>query len=532
MKQWIRNNGMVCWYTILFSLLGLIDQRRGSAVGEIQMIFANCTGIVIALMVLPSVKFDKFRQRIYKIWTPICVTLTVVACALGARAWDYMGQWIVAVLNVAVWSYLIIYIVREWKEKKEAGWRKLPFFCCFVVLMLFMQFSRHEGIVPLWYLLIFGGMYLIGIAPKNRSSFFDGLLNGFILWFFVQQIIAFGFRPYDYVRYRGLYSGETQNGMFYLLAYCAFLLRWVLLKRKGGKRLLQAIWFLLSAGCISFMLFTGGKAPLVGVALVTLLIYIWNDIVCSKSLYRWMLHCCALGVCVVISFPLVYGCIRYLPTILHHPIWFEGEYVAESSVHSFDPWDSDRYVSFETAFEINIGRILQGLGINYEELFAAIPGGLRVEAAEYGDLGSTPDTPFALPGTDYNNSVSVRESIYAYYAGHLNLLGHSKEQPGFYFGTYTYIHHAHNMFLQVAYDYGIPAGILFLVLCIYGVCTSIRQRNEEGVIGLTFWLAILSFGMFEMAVVPGQITMTLLWILVGCFEHPCHNSVKKVGTNK
>lgn len=495
-------------YTLLFSLLGLIDQRRGSAIGEIQMIFSNCTGLVVACMLLPSLQLDKFKKRIYKIWTPICMILTAAACVYTWAAVEYPGQRIVTVLTIAVWSYYIVYIIQEWKEIEKAGRLKRPFFWCFVILMLLIQFSKYESTTALWYLLIFGGMYLIGIPERNREKFFQGMLNGMILWFFVQQIIAFGFRPYDYVRYKGLYSGETQNGLFYMFAYCAFLLKWIWLKKRGAKLWWQAICFFLAAGCVSFMLFTGGRAPLVASAVVTLMIYVWYDICCQKSIYRWLKHCLLFGVCLVVTFPLVYGCIRYLPTILHHPVWFEGEYVESTSVRSFDPWDSDRYISFEAALETNIGRILQILGVDM--------GAAKVQAAELGQPGSSRENPYALPGTDFENSVSIRKSIYAYYIQHLNLMGHEKSQSGFYIDHVTFIDHTHNMFLQTAYDNGILAGVLFLGMYLFGIFDTFRKHWEEKMICLTFLVAILGFGMFEMALIPGQITMNFIWILF-CF---------------
>ncbi len=466
MKKWLYNNGKVIWYTLLFAFLGLIDQRRGSAVGEVQMLFSNCIGLIVILMLLPSLPFEKIRQHNFKI-----------------------------------------------NKDKIIGRLKRPFFWCFVILMLLMQFSRHEGYMPLYYLVVFGAMYLVGIPEENRKSFFTGMLNGMILWFFVQQIVAFGFRPYDYIRYRGLYSGETQNGLFYMFAYCAFLLKWVLARKEGSRPWVRFLWFFLSSGCISFMLFTGGRSPLVGAAVVTVLVYVWYDILQRKSLYRCLLHCCALGICIIITFPCVYGCIRYLPTILHHPIWFEGEYSADTSVHSYDPWNSERYISFEEAASNSVGRVLQTFGINLKDFKIGSIGALRVEAAELGEPGSTPDNPYALPGIDFKSSVSIRQTIYDYYIKHLNWFGHSQEQPGFYIKQTSFIDHAHNMFLQIGYEHGILAGILFLGMYIYALIDTMQKRRWESIICFTFLVAILCFGMFEMAVVHGQITMSFIWII-------------------
>ena len=79
MKKHILEQKQKLWYMICFMFLGLIDQRRGSAVGEIQMIFSNLTGIVVALLLLPSLELTKFREKIYIIWLPICIVLTTIS---------------------------------------------------------------------------------------------------------------------------------------------------------------------------------------------------------------------------------------------------------------------------------------------------------------------------------------------------------------------------------------------------------------------------------------------------------------------
>ena len=96
------------WYALCFVFLGIIDQRRGSALGTIQMTFTNLTGVVMALLLLPSIKFEKEKAKPYLLWTPVCVILAIIACIIGNNCWQYKGQWITAVLNIAVWSYLII----------------------------------------------------------------------------------------------------------------------------------------------------------------------------------------------------------------------------------------------------------------------------------------------------------------------------------------------------------------------------------------------------------------------------------------
>lgn len=512
------------WYALCFVFLGIIDQRRGSALGTTQMTFANLTGVVMVLLLLPSIKFEKEKVKPYLLWTPVCAILVIIACTIGNNCWQYKGQWITAVLNIAVWSYLMIYVYQKKRYTELLDRIKQPVFWCICLCLVLMQLSVHEGIVPLWYLLIYGGFAVIGVPKERTEDFFDGMLTGIILWFFGQQIIAFGFRPYDYVRYRGLYSGETQNGMHYMIVFCAFLLKWIYSREKNKKWYVRFFYFLMSAVMISFTVFTGGKAPILGIAAVTAFVILGYDIFKRKTFYGVVLHAVTLVVCVVLSFPVCYISIRYLPTILHHPIWYEGEYVEGVSVCSFDPWNSTKYISFEYVVYGNVNRILEALGIpleswsmQFQQFMQALPVHAeelnRQEIAE-NEAGSSPDNPFNIEELNgLSSSTDARKVIYTYYWNHLNFRGHDKEHSGFWISNYIYYGHAHNMFLQVAYDYGIIPGILFLLIYLYSLYRAFRLCLKGNWTCIVFLLAILCFGMVEMVLVSGQITVTLMAVM-------------------
>lgn len=515
MKQKVFQNRYNLWYMLCFTLLGLIDQRRGSAVGEIQMIFSNLTGIVIAMLLLPSLDFQKFKQKVYLWWTPICLILTALGIFLSEKLWLYRGQWITGVLNLTVWSYLLIYIFRKWRSLDIVTRLKQPFYWLVFAFFILMVLSQHEKPETLWYLLVYGGFYIIGIPENRRRDFLTGLLNGMIAWFFIQQIIAFGFRPYDYVRYRGLYSGETQNGLFYMLVYCAFFVKWLWGKQERQNKWLCFFYFLMAAGNVGFMILAGSRSGLLGAAIITIVILTCYDIVIQKSFYRWMLHGAGLLLCIILTMPAVYVTVRYLPTILHHPIWFEGEYREDESVRSFDPWDSSRYISVEEMIGHNIGRILHAVGIDivYEKYQSSL-GCMKVYAEEIEEPGSSPDNPYMLDDIDQTKAMWDRIVIYSYYWKHLNIKGHVGAGQGFYMNEVAYWGHAHNMFLQTAYHYGIPAGILFILIWIYGIIRAIRMRKPEGWVCVAYLLAIVCFGMLEMVVTPGQITVPIMWIML------------------
>lgn len=286
---------LIFWYAICFVLLGLIDQRRGSAQGTVQMIFVNLTGIVTGMLLIPSIKREFWHTIFVRIWSAACIPGVVLGCIIGQKLWMYSGQWYTAVFNVVVIGYLVLYIVWNWKEIK--GQRRLNkgSFLAVMSMLIVMQMSVHEALWPIWFLFLFGCFYLIGIPEKKEEHFIEGMLLGIIIWFFVQQVIAFGFRPYNYTRYRGLYSGETQNGVFYMVVFCAFTGMWLLLKKRKARLFLRVLCFLFSAGSVGFQLLTGGRSSFSGLVAAAILAYIAYDILICNSFRHWIFQGIMLG---------------------------------------------------------------------------------------------------------------------------------------------------------------------------------------------------------------------------------------------
>ena len=69
------------------------------------------------------------------------------------------------------------------------------------------------------------------------------------------------------------------------------------------------------------------------------------------------------------------------------------------------------------------------------------------------------------------------------------------------------------MAIQIAYDHGIIAGGLFIGIFGCSLWGAVKKRTLDGLGRFIFLMAILGYGMFEMAVVPGQITVALMGVL-------------------
>lgn len=522
MQSAIQKNKFVFWYAACFLLLGIIDQRRGSANGDIQLMFANLVGTAAFGMLLPSMKRDFFASTLFRVCVLIGTFLGIAACFLGKALWPYWGQWNTAVLNCAWIAIAVTYFIWNRKNISISGNQKKSLILLFILICLLMLFSARKALWQLPYLVLFGGLYFIGIPESRKDDFLKGMLGGLAFWFLIQQVCAYAFRPYDYVRYRGMYTGETQNALFYMIVFCAFTGLWLWLRINNRSRFWRIAFFLLSAFSLSLMLLTGGRSGLMGAAAACIYAYLAYDLIIKKSFRHWVLQGIVLAVCIILLFPVAYGTVRVFPTVLHHPIWFSADYQEDNrSVLSYDPADSEKYISFSEAMQSSVGRILQMVGINLTlddegRWHISTPFSMKSDAAEYEEPGSNIDNPYISPNPEweyFGNSVDARKLIYSYYLTHLNLFGHGVEKSGFWAEKDIYYSHAHNVFLQVAYDYGVITGALFLGFHLWILWRLIRRRDMPGIIGAMFLIAILTFGLSEMVITTGQISLSLLFVI-------------------
>ena len=127
--------------------------------------------------------------------------------------------------------------------------------------------------------------------------------------------------------------------------------------------------------------------------------------------------------------------------------------------------------------------------------------------------------PVALV-SDPNNSVEIRSYIYKEYLGALNLLGHQEGENGVWVTEDYWAPHAHNLFLQLAFNFGWPAGVLFVALMLYAFGNMFKRTFETkqeqsyyALVPLLSLINILVFSMFEITWVNGQLTFVLLFLL-------------------
>lgn len=560
-------------YFLCFLAFELIDFLRNTQNGDIWSAAVGGTGLVMMVLIFSEYPLKEWHYgkhtRVYMaIWTVCCLGIAGASALwqqhfiLGIYKWTFfLGVW-----NVW-WIFLVgqEIVKRLWKAGSLRAKPDLTGVLALVMAFL-MTFSRSGRLWPVWFAAMFGMFYVTRFTREKLEQLFEAMVDATIVAFFVIQIYAYGFRPYDVIRYLGAYPNSNVASLHYLVVYTMVLCKLHYLEKKNAKKGWRIFFFLGAAGLLDFMFLTMGRTSWVTAIVITCfygIFVIWKN--WKKKFSGVIARGAALVAAFVVLFPVVFGTVRFLPVVLHHPVWYGGEYSIEK-VHSFDPADSPKYIEMDEFLEAVFGRIVGTFYKGDEAGEASVAGNstdnvVTVEAGTTGGnagAGSADNTVAentedgekadrentepdnvnsAVTGdasqTSYeiiekigpegmDEALNIRLSIYAAYLRNLNWFGHPDAEGHYQFADIDYFSwHAQNVWLQMAFSYGIPSGILFLIL------TVLLFRKNFGILKIAgnvpykiipFFICLLFFvyGLMELDWNVGQYPLILLFIT----QHP------------
>jgi hypothetical protein len=294
------------------------------------------------------------------------------------------------------------------------------------------------------------------------------------------------------------------------MCLAAILTKWFDAIKKGSV-LIYRIFLYVIMGCIlSFLFLSIGRIAWFSAFVMVLAAgMILAKRIKTHQIWRSVITRSALVLLtVVIMLPICYTTVRLFPPFFHHPVWFWGEW-SEERVHSWDKWDSDKFVDPEEFLDAALGRMTK----TFRDLLARSPWSLTAYAA----TGQEAMQPVMTDPKTMYNSYMVRGNIYWWYVKHLNLLGHPADL-GFQLQENYWIGHAHNIFLQMGVDFGIPVMLLFMALMFMSlrICAGklLRSKGDSIEYSMCFWvvLAVFIFGMLEYAWKSCSLNMILLFL--------------------
>lgn len=479
------------------------------------------TGTVSACILL----YAFGRKKLWKYKWIVFPGLILTLLSLGAwvlcffKGYPYTHQ---CLIMMNVWSIgtAIACLLPGWLKKKQKPKADM-LILSFMIFYFLAVLSRNTVDIPFIYLMVFLLFYLSEEVSEKRNVLVRCLENGAIAGFWIVQIFAWGFRPYDNPRYDGFYYNVQSYACVCLIVFVLSFMKCVRLLYAEKKMMFRnvVLWINFLA-VASFLLLTISRTTMIIAAVVVISITIW--ILIDKKpdfvkVLQFLIKKILLACCV---FAIVFLSVRFLPTILSYPVWFGNEYFEKNVILRGESWDSEKYVEFDEYSQEVLGRLYRLVIPNTEKaqsesmssslLSQQEVGAGESELTENTTIVTNENNEKYYLGKEYN-AVELRVAIWRTYLSKLNLFGHQNDELNMQINEDRKVLHPHNIFVNMFYSYGIPAGIFFVIWCLIFFKRAVQYAaNREQTFRFTplaVFMAVLGYGIADAAWQAG----TMMW---------------------
>ncbi len=374
----------------------------------------------------------------------------------------------------------------------------------------------YGGLIALFFILIIvfrnGRWWTVALAVSftlfflqyggwKKTDILTNICRGIALHFIWSTGYALLHRPfvtYRTARYTHIFHTVTITATYLTMVECAALV--ILLTKLKKSHKLKDIWkeSVFFGVVTSYMLFTMARTGFFAVAVTALFAVVIMAAGKGREKIRNILV--SMGIMIlsaIICFPVTFFVQRTVPALVSEPELYEFESYPDDilrgrKVNSVEFMRVGRFVDVfaekifgipEGTFDI-YGEIKEFEETHiivsevYVELWEAEAMGVETEQAVTAEQDQVVEAEADVPEADYTNG---RTDIFRSYIEQLNMTGH--EEMGALLKDGSIATHAHNIYLQFAYDHGIFMGVLFVLVglatfiqsCIY----YFRNRDNE-----------------------------------------------------
>ncbi len=413
------------------------------------------------------------------IWLGISLIGSVIYCyGVEGEQELYLAKLAAAV--TVVWGLVVISTLRQVKKDfwKTIYW---PFLAVWLVFVIFMWVNRFDKVWVFVAVLPFLSLLFLNLSAAGKSRLLKNFTNGILLSFGLVMLFCLVHRPYHYwmrYRYNGIFHTVACTGMYLVVVSGAVIGKLYGKWRESGKLLqIAKLELFILAALVANIFLSMSRTALLTLSVNLLLVAILAAVSYKKRIRQVFLELCLMGIAIVISFPLMYSVIRVVPAVINDPIRYELEPQDRNyMIYEGDKIDSDKYMTIGRYFTVFFGRF------RTEEEEARDTINIESDTTLLAYIGKS-SLPVSLPSAQEDNYVLEQQSdvsngrfdIYRVYLKNLTLNGHETMEP-----EETHYGHAHNSYIQVAYDFGLIAGIAFLILCAVTLWRSVVLAYRYG----------------------------------------------------
>lgn len=443
---------------------------------------------------------------------------------------------LIALRTIVAFVKGILWTIRAARDKKPvlpklsaASWLTLGYVVFTIVMGIgFIQHRNTRG-WPIYTVAVFGVYALQMFLWKNRSHLLDNVMNGIILNFLGTTFYCLLHRPFmsfQYTRYPHIFHTVTVTATYLSLIMAVAIIK-LFYKYNKEQNWKACIYELTLFGiATNYELFTMSRTGLIAIVVTGLVMWFMLLRGTVPVKMKKMLKTAGLIILSVLwFFPICFTAQRTLPALVRQPDQYaEIEEFAEVIMVGNDI-QSDDYITLDRFLEIFANKMLS-IPEDTFNLYQYRIGGMPEEMIEenydeeeddtearntvYGDgyvvlpelyAGPVAKLSGMITRDDENDYTNGRSDIFKAYYAELNQEGHetmSVELPN---GERLY--HAHNIYLQFAFDHGMIMGSLFIAWLLYTLILSVvyfyknSKENEKSALPMAILLMLLVGGIVE-----------------------------------
>lgn len=441
--------------------------------------------IFFALAVIVTYKYKDIFNLVNLVYVVIAAVVAYNYYTSASAALENPEELDFVVVKLTAWVGVLVglviigtvrFIVRR-QIRDISAWYSILVAVFFALIILY----RNTRGWPIYLVCSFVLFYLNMAAWDKKAVLLRNICNGILFHFGAMVIYCLLHRPYMffvYYRYPFIFHTVTMSAVYLSLVVCAALVKFLDAYRR--KQELAAVYKELIVFGVSavYLLLTLSRTGYLAVIVMAVVVI---PVMCFSLRKRWrkMLHSIGMmALAAVLCFPVIFSAQRMIPAVVARPEAHEIEEFPTEIVHGRDT-DSRFYITIQRFIQVFQMKVL---GIPEEKSLRAIymvvdasgemfHNALFVETDEI-LLVSTEDMAVDAEADDSTSEDGSEEEEYSYtngrleifrlYYKNLNKIGH--DDMGIMEPNGHYNVHAHNIYLQVAYDHGIYVGIAFILL--------------------------------------------------------------------
>ncbi|MCM1103102.1 MAG: hypothetical protein NC409_03255 [Clostridium sp.] len=490
-----KESGRKLWinYLQILCLTGLFYEGTAYVNASIQWkqdLARNAVFLLFGLFVILTLKFRQVVNVFSVLWCLFLIPAGMVYCRLygGGEHGTEVARLFVAA--AALWGIVLIHTIRNIKKLREQR-LNIPLAVCFGLMCICMMVNSLGKMWPFMMTVTFTLFYMQDYTEEQKDQIVHHMLGALLLHFCLMIVMCCLHRPYHYYRFNRYpmwFHTVASTGIYLSAVAAAALLRLFLTIRDSGTVFRKAWTRWAAYGVVlAYITLAMPRTALMAVAGTAAALAIGAAIVYRPKLRSYLQVAGMMLASLLISLPVVYTVTRCVPAVVNEPVYLNGDEDFDEAVRVGEAPDSGRYMNVRALVRLWAGRLWvpQEFIEKYLEDHASgnLPLRVLTELAS-GQITGLPEiTDEKEEDFILNEMSNGRLAIFLDYLEHLTWTGHA--QMGFD-GEYEMLSgHAHNSFIQNAFDFGIPAGVLSLLLillmiflAVYRIWTG-KERSEK-----------------------------------------------------